>query len=204
MNEFSAGACMKYGWETFKKRPWFLIGATILFVVIIGAVSYVLTLIGRGDVALTIVMTIIRFLFEMLAVMGILNFSLAAHDDINSASLADLWHPQDYWKFFGNIVVQILVVVAGLVAFVIPGIVISVAVKLSPYFVIDKREGPIESLFSSVRMTRGKKWTLFQFLVLQAVVMIAGLFAVGVGFFVALPIVLVANADAYRTLSRTA
>jgi uncharacterized membrane protein len=204
MNTFSAGASIAYGWETFKKRPWFLIGATILFLVVVGAVSYILTLIGKGDLPVAIVMAIIRFFIEMLAVMGLLNFFIKAHDDVNSAMLADLWHPQDYWKFVGNIIMQVVLGVAGFIALVIPGVMISVAVKLSSFFVIDKHEGPIEALFSSIDATRNKKWAFFQFLVLQFVIIVAGLFVVGVGVFVAIPVVLLANVNAYRTLSRTA
>jgi len=29
---FTAGSAIRFGWETFKKRPWFFVGATIVIV----------------------------------------------------------------------------------------------------------------------------------------------------------------------------
>ena len=28
--EFSTGSALRFGWETFKKRPWFFVGAIVL------------------------------------------------------------------------------------------------------------------------------------------------------------------------------
>lgn len=204
MHEFSAGSSFLSGWETFKKRPWFLVGATLLFVVVLGVVSYLLMKVGTVSLVIGVIAFVVRVVFELFAVMGLLAFSLKAHDNIEDVSLAEFWHPQDFWKFLGSIVVQVLLLIAGFIALVIPGVMLSVALKLSPYFVIDKHEGPIESLFSSVRITRGKKWALFQFLILSLVVNVAGFFVFFVGFLVTLPVTLLATVHAYRTLSRAA
>jgi len=202
MHTFSGAESVRFGWETFKKRPWFLAGATLLYMVLVGVVSAILVKLGGGNPVLALILTAIRIVFDLFAAMGFIAFSLKAHDDIEAASLKDFWHPQDFLKFLGAIVAQILVIVAGIILLVIPGIVLSVSLKFSPYFVVDRGAGPIESLFESARITRGKKWAVFQFLALLAVVVLAGVFALIVGVVAAVPVVSIATAHAYRTLSR--
>jgi uncharacterized membrane protein len=204
MNTFSGSESIGFAWEIFKKRPWFLVGATLLFMVVTGAVSFALVKIGMVAFPILIIATILRLVFDMLVGMGFIAFTLKAHDNINTVSLADFWHPQDFWKFLGAVILQILVIVAGVIALVIPGVMLSVALKFSPFFVIDKGAGPIESLFESARITRGNKWAVFQFLVLVAIINIAGVFALILGLFVTLPLTTIATAHAYRTLSKSA
>ena len=40
--EFSAGAAIRFGWETFKRRPWFFVGTTLL-ILLVSALSNGLT-----------------------------------------------------------------------------------------------------------------------------------------------------------------
>ncbi len=40
--EFTVGSAIRFGWETFKKRPWFFVGATVVILfayVVVGAIS---------------------------------------------------------------------------------------------------------------------------------------------------------------------
>ena len=39
MHTLSIGDCIRFGWETFKQRPWILIGAFVLAMVIAGVHS---------------------------------------------------------------------------------------------------------------------------------------------------------------------
>ena len=48
--EFSAGAAIRYGWETFKRRPWFFAGTALLILVVSGLVD---SLTGRADALVT-------------------------------------------------------------------------------------------------------------------------------------------------------
>jgi len=136
--------------------------------------------------------------------MGLIAFTIKAHDDVETVSLSDFWHPDSFWNFLGAVVAQILVVIAGLILLIVPGVILSVSLKFSPFFVIDKGAGPVEALFMSAHVTRGKRWAVFELLVLLAAINIAGLFAFIVGIFVALPVTSLALVRAYRTLSNDA
>jgi uncharacterized membrane protein len=202
MNTFSGSEAVRAGWEIYKKRPWFLTGTFLLFMVVVGAVGFFLTDLGKFSLFVAAVTFVIRFFFQTLAALGMIAFILKAHDTVDEVAIRDLWHPQNFWKFVGSIVAQILVVIGGIIALVIPGIVLSIALRFAPFFVVDKNEGPIESLFSSARITRGNKWAVLQFLALVVAVNIAGALALLVGLFVTIPVTALATVSAYRTLSR--
>ena len=37
--EFSTGAALRFGWETFKKRPWFFVGSTFVILLASGLIN---------------------------------------------------------------------------------------------------------------------------------------------------------------------
>jgi hypothetical protein len=44
--EFSIGSAIRFGWETFKKRPWFFVGASVVIALaylVVGSISAALT-----------------------------------------------------------------------------------------------------------------------------------------------------------------
>jgi len=204
MNEFSPVSCVASGWKTFKERPWFFAGTTLLFLVVIIVVSVVFQEIGKLGAALTIVAVVARIAFEMLAVMGLLAFALKANHNAEQASLVDFWHPQDFWKFLASIIVQTLLTVAGILLFVVPGIMVMVSTKFAPFFIIEKGEGPIESIFSCTRAVHGRRWAVLEFIVLLLILNMVGAFALLIGLLVTVPVTLFASAHAYKVLSRAA
>jgi hypothetical protein len=36
---FTAGEAIRFGWETFKRRPWFLVGATPVIMIVYGMIE---------------------------------------------------------------------------------------------------------------------------------------------------------------------
>ncbi|HWM31003.1 MAG TPA: hypothetical protein VNO69_04805, partial [Methyloceanibacter sp.] len=94
--EFSIKSALSFGWETFKKRPWFFVGATLvifLLYIVAGALT------GTIDYALTGdtenhsgVGSILDWLIGTLISMGVVAFYLKAHDNPERVTLSALWH----------------------------------------------------------------------------------------------------------------
>jgi uncharacterized membrane protein len=97
----------------------------------------------------------------------------------------------------GTIVLGGLCTLAGFVVFVIPGIVLSLGLSLTYFACIDEQLGPVEALKRSWALTDGCKLQLFGFGLIALVVMLAGLLALVVGVFVAIPLLYVAGAWIY-------
>src|SRR5258708_6035831 len=173
--EFSAGSCIRFGWDTFQKRPWFLIGAMLLYTLVVGVVSSALGEIGKVGAAVNVVTTIVSWVLQMFAGMGMISFLLKAHDDIANVQLADFWHPQPFWYYVGACLLTFLVVIGGLILLIVPGIIFGIMYSFSTYLVIDRELRPLQAMRESRRITYGHKWTLLRLGLLSGLVVILGL-----------------------------
>lgn len=202
MKTLAVGELLRFGWESFKKRPWFLIGVVLLIVIISGIMEGftpdpVQTF---SDFVLAVIAIIVGIVLEM----GLVAFALKAHADVEKAELKDLWHPQRFWQYAAVKILTGIIVVIGLVLLIVPGIIAALSLIFATYLVIDKNLGPIEAMKESVRMTKGHRWQLFLLALSLIGINILGALALMVGLLVTIPVSLLAVAHAYRKLSAAA
>ena len=133
--------------------------------------------------------------------MGVTALYLRAHDDVASARIADLWQPKFFWPFLALSILTFVAVVLGLIAFIIPGIIISLALALAGQLMIDRGLGPIEALKESARLTKGHRLSLLWLGLASALLNIVGILALLVGLFVTVPVTMLAFVHAYRQLA---
>ncbi|MBM3791956.1 MAG: hypothetical protein FJW35_16615, partial [Acidobacteria bacterium] len=101
--------------------------------------------------------------------------------------------------FFGTILYA-LVVLAGLILLIIPGIYWAVKYIYVPYFIVDKDLGILESFSASGELTQGAKLELFLLWILLGLINMLGALCCGVGLLVTIPTTLMALAFVYRGL----
>ena len=203
--EFSIKSALSFGWETFKRRPWFFVGATLvifLLYIVTGALT------GTIDYALTGdtenhsgVGSILDWLIGTLISMGVVAFYLKAHDNPEQVTLSALWHPHPYWSYLAATVLVGLVIVLGLLLLIVPGIIFGLMFMFTSFIVIDRALGPIDAMKESKRITSGYRWRLLGFILLLALINLAGVIALVVGLLVTVPVTSIAFANAYRVLS---
>lgn len=202
MNEFTAGSCIRFGWETFKKRPGFFIAATILFIFISWLVGSIQKLSQFGLTHFTFLIISIGLAF--LLDIGIRAFAIKAHDNVQAVKLEDLWHPESYFQYLIAVVLTGIVVVIGLILLIIPGIILVLMLAFVKLSVIDKKLGPIEAMRESMRITKGHRWELLALLLLLLLLNIVGAICLFIGLLVTIPITMIAMVHAYRTLEQLA
>jgi hypothetical protein len=209
MRTLSVGDCVRFGWETFKQRPWFLIGALLLAMIISSLPSMFVStpqvgpdgqIIPEPLTTLDGIMSIASIVVSIFVGMGITTFSLRAHDNVQGAQLSDLWNPAPFWRFLGAHILTLIAVTLGMLALIVPGIIIAMGLAFVPYLVVERGLGPIEALKESWRVTKGHKMQIFLLVLALIGINILGLMALIVGVFVTFPITLLAFAHAYRTL----
>ena len=206
----SVGSFISFGWETFKKRPWFLIGATIAFVILSWCASFVSGFIGGFAGAFSVPEVagtagfIANFSLTTLVGMGWLAFLIKAHDEPASAALASFWHPQKFWSYLGTSILLVIIVTVGFILFIIPGFMALTALMFAPYFVIDKGLGPIEALKASAHITKGNRLRVFALIAAVSLLSLLGAAALIVGLLVAIPLTSIAYVHAYRRLAAAA
>jgi uncharacterized membrane protein len=203
--EFSTGSAIRFGWETFKKRPWFFVGSTV---VILLASVLVDTFTGGIDAAVagspdapSIIGTVINLALGTLISMGATAFYLAAHDNPDTVDLSSLWHPRPFWKYLGASILLGLAVGLGFLLLIVPGIIFALMFMFTTFIVIDRELGPIEAMKESNRMARGHKWSLLGFMLVLVLINLLGVLALVVGLLVSIPVSSLAFAYAYRLLS---
>lgn len=210
MHTLSVGDCIRYGWETFKRRPWFLIGVPLLALIIgglpsafgpypeIGPDGQMIQPPPSTFGTLTALLSVVVSIFVSI---GLTTFSLRAHDNVMAVQVTDLWNPAPFWRYLGAYALTIIVVALGFVAFIVPGVILAMGLAFVPFLVIDRGLGPIEAMKESWRITRGHKMQLLLLVLALIGITLLGFLALVVGVFVALPITMVAFAHAYRTLN---
>jgi hypothetical protein len=211
MPALSIGNCIRFGWETFKKRPGILIGAFLLVVLVPAIPSALFP--GPHAVpnappppptAPELIASLASFVISIFASLGAITFSLRAHDDIAATTLADLWNPQAFWRFLGNWILFVLAVFVGLLLFIVPGVIAAIGLCFAPYLVVDRARGPVEALKESWDLTKGHKWQLFLLGLALVGLNLLGMLALVVGLLVSGPVSWLAMTHAYRTLQSRA
>jgi hypothetical protein len=210
MHTLSIGDCIRFGWETFKKRPWILIGGFLLAMVIAGlpgvfgpqpTIGPDGQMIPPPPSAYGAIVALVSIAVSVLVGLGLTTFSLRAHDNINAVQIADLWNPGPFWRFLGAYVLTVLAIALGFLALVIPGIILTMGLAFVSYLVVDRGLGPIESIKESWRITKGHKWQLLLLFLALLGLNLLGILALVIGVFVTVPITMLAFAHAYRTLA---
>jgi uncharacterized membrane protein len=210
MHTLSVGDCLRFGWETFKRRPWILIGALLLSMIIAGlpqifgphpTVGPDGQMIPPPASTWGTIVAIVGLLVSIGVSLGLTTFSLRAHDNIQAVQITDLWNPGPFWRYFGAHILTVIAIALGFIALIVPGVILAMGLMFVPYIVIDRGLGPIEAMKESWRVTKGHKWQLFLLFLALIGLNILGAIALIVGLLVTIPITMLAAAHAYRTLT---
>ena len=73
------------------------------------------------------------------------------------------------------------IVIAGLIVFIIPGIIFACKLAFVPYLIMDKKLEVIEAIKTSWNMTKGHAWTIFFMALLAFPIIILGLILLLIG-----------------------
>jgi hypothetical protein len=143
---FTAGEAIRFGWETFKRRPWFFVGATLIIMLVSGLIDAFTRGIdaavsGSADQS-SLLGSLISLLAGTLINMGATAFYLSAHDNPDAADLSALWHPRPFLKFLGAFILLMLTIAVGFILLIVPGIIFALMFMFT------------RSIASSVQSTR--------------------------------------------------
>lgn len=198
---FVIGEAVKFGWKTTKDSIGFFIALII--------VAFLIEIIPRvvGDIIaprfhiISVILYLTATVLDIVVSLGLLKVSIKFCDG-KKAKLDDLLSSFNLvLSYFAATLVYLFIVAAGMVLLVIPGLVWSIKYSLFPYFIVDKKLGPIEAIKASGKATIDAKFQLFLFGLLLALINFAGMLAFGIGIFVTIPLSLLAYAYVYRQLS---
>lgn len=196
----------RFGWDTYKKRPWFLIGVFVLLFAISTSVSALVEWLfpsGGPTSLLSLVATFISIVVGILVEMSLVLTVVRAHDRLEEMALHDIWNPKPFLSYLGGQIAVGIAVLIGFVLLIIPGFIVAAAFLFTPYIIMDKGVGPFEAMTESRRVTTGNRGRIILLMFSIAILNILGFLALGVGLLVTVPISMLAVAHAYRVLEKS-
>jgi len=204
MSEFSISESIRFGWETFKKRPWFFIGVLVCVFIAYSVISLV-TGPSHGQQGFMLsFMSIVSGVLGVVVEMMLINLALKAHDNVEAVQFSNAWGELPFWRYLAVKVLAGLIVMVGFVLLIVPGVIAALVLIFSNYLVVDKGLGPIQALKESARITKGHRWHLLGFVLVVAGLNILGVIALFLGLLITIPVTMLAMVHVYRKLEHAA
>ena len=203
VQKFSKKEALAFGWNTVMNNFLFFLGLLVIW----GVISFLFNIAAKEleeiAPAFSFLISIVGFVVGAIINMGMLYIMLRFADNIKP-SYADLLAPakqiQRITSFILGSIFYGLIVLAGFILLIIPGIIWSIKYGLFRYAIVDEGLGPIEALKRSAMLTQGSKWNLFLLGLLLGLINILGVLAFGFGLLITIPLSMVAGAYVYRKL----
>jgi len=206
-------------WQTFKRRPWLSIGMWIVYVFFsgqgggnganqsdsewdIGTEEWIwLRAILLGLLAYVLVVTIVAGPIRGGYDIAVLRLF---HGD-ETVSFRDMFAGfSKFRNLFLTFLLYMLAILGGLILLIVPGIILLFALWPAFLLVMEDDLGPVDAIKSAWALTRGYKRKIFVLSLVGFGVVIAGILALGVGLFVAGPVIEIARMATYHELRQAA
>ncbi|MFW0871086.1 MAG: hypothetical protein ACKKL4_01360 [Patescibacteria group bacterium] len=199
--ELQLSSIIKYAWATYKKH-WKVWAILVSIILIINAISITFghhpattKAPAYGFVWVDVITFIVSFVLTILVIK-----TAIAHIRDEKISLGTVLQGLGWRQYLYYVLASLLMVLGvlvGLIFFIIPGVILTLAWIFTLYLILDQKSGIIESFKRSYHLTYGHKWDVLGLVFLMIVINILGALAFIVGLFISLPITYLAQARMY-------
>lgn len=202
MDKFTIEGAVRYGWEAFKANAIVLIGVFVIISAISSIPNIYVQFAGEKSVTspLYFILTIVVWAVTMLASCGMIRITLDIYNG-QEGDFEDLFTTVEPFLSYllGSLLLGVILTI-GFILLIIPGIYLSIRFCMFPFAVVDEGLGPIEALKRSWELTAGQELNLLLLGLVFILIEIAGLIALCVGIFVAMPVIMMGYVYVYRQL----
>lgn len=185
------------GWRGFTANIGPLIVVALIIWVVTGAVNWLST--DTTGVIRFLASVVSFFLAQLVAIVWI-SLALAIIDDRPISGESLLPGGSTLISYIIASLIFSVMVMVGLVLLIIPGLIVAVIFGLYGWALVDKGLDPIASLRESSRITSGRRWQLFLFVLAAIGLNILGLLALIIGVLITSAVTLIAAGHVYRQL----
>jgi serine/threonine protein kinase len=196
----SIGHCLDRGWDLVRSDFWPLVGMSAFVLVVLSAAGSSEFVISPGNKSGTISILGILLSGPLLGGLCLYFLKKIRREPAGvETAFTGFRHPFPHLVIAGFLVT--LLTALGLVCLILPGIYLIVAWILTLPLIIDKRLEFWPAMRSSRKIISRHWWKFFGFLVILALINLAGFVAFVVGIFIAFPITLAALMYAYEDIT---
>lgn len=198
---FSNTEAIKYGWSVMKANLWYFVGILIVAWLIVGIPGALADHFQKNDMGfLALLFNIITSVLRVIISIGMIKIALKFLAE-EKPEFMDLFRFQgNFWRFVGGSILYGLIVVAGFILLIVPGIYWAIKFQWFGYCIVDQKLGPVNALKKSAEMTQTVKWQLLGFALVIMGINILGFLCLFIGLFATVPTTLMAYAFVYRKL----
>lgn len=199
-SKFSISEVCSTSWQRTKAQIWVLSGL-IIGMSIISFTLGVFAMPIQQSVMGAIVINLISCIISCIFALGYMKNIFQALDGEEPQFSA---YGQQARKIITYLVANILmaiIVTLGLCLFIIPGIYLALRLQFYTALIVEDDAGIIESLQRSWEITRGQEMSLFMLMLAMIGICILGLILLGIGIFVAMPLIYMMYAYVFRKLN---
>ena len=191
----------RQSWKSLWAQIWVLSGLLIGYV-IIGLLLNAFIPPSDNHIGVAgIVIIAISVLFHLVFTLGYTKNMFQALDGEEPQFSAYGQMSRKIFIYFFASVIYAIVVCAGLVFGVVPGIYLALRLQFFPMSIVEENTGVVGSLKRSWEITRGSTLKLVLLMLVQVGVMLAGFALFLIGIFVALPLCGLMSCYAFRRLT---
>lgn len=193
---FSPTQAVGYGWRAFKGNAGPFLGLAVLMLVV-GGVFSALGDAGSSGFARQLVFQLAGQVVSYLLAAALIKGAL----DAVSGRPVSFGSMFEGWDKVQVLIASVLLGVGtmiGLILLVIPGIIFAVLTAFTMYFVVDRHDDAVTAIKNSIGLVRANLGSTIMLGLVSIGVALLGLLALCVGIFVAIPVIYIAAAYAYR------
>lgn len=196
----------KAAWKSLKEQIWIIVGLLVGYVIISLLLSIFTptTEIGIPKGFTGWIMTLISYLFSTLFGLGYIKNLLQALDGEEPQFSA---YGQQSRKVITAIITSLLysfLLIIGFALLILPGIYVGIRLQYALFFIVEEDAGIFESLKKSWALTHGQVMPLFVLLLAYIGIIIVGTIALGIGIFIAIPLIGLVAGYIFRKLNAPA
>jgi uncharacterized membrane protein len=199
MTSFSKKEALRFGWTTFKSKPWIFIGAAAILMV----VSIIISKLSDGRDMMSGIIGIVGTIVQWWLYLGLMRMALRTYAG-GVPSINQLFG--ESWKTLLQYAILAIVsgvlVGIGLILLIVPGIIVATMVSLAPLLLLERGMNAIPALKESRRLTEGHRMNIFLFMLILIVLNIIGALALWVGLLVTVPISMLAFVYVYKQVEK--
>ncbi|MDR0429668.1 MAG: hypothetical protein LBH58_04225 [Tannerellaceae bacterium] len=197
--KFNISEVLRTSWGALKSQIWILVGLFIGYSIL----SAVFTLLLIPYASLSYGWIIGNLLFLAISLIFNLGYMKNLFQTLDGEEPQFSAYGQQARKIGTCLIAELIygiLVLVGALLFVIPGIYIYLRLQFFVAFIVEEDAGIIESLKRSWEITDGQTLPLLVFLLTAIIISLVGFIILGVGVFVAYPLIMLMQCYIYRVL----
>lgn len=198
--KFSISEVCSTSWQRTKAQIWVLSGLLIGITIISFTLSAFAMPMQKSIVG-TVVINLISYIISCIFALGYVKNIFQALDGEEPQFSAYGQQSRKIITYFVANLLVALIVLVGIGLFIIPGIYLAIRLQFFTAFIVEEDTGIIESLRRSWEITRGQGMSLFMLMLAMIGIAILGFILLGVGIFVAVPLIYMMYGYVFRKLN---